>query len=231
MRGGPAKPLGRAQPPPTKGFTSNLNVQTTQLSKGLAPAFCYCPVLSPEALRQKLEQAAQSESPWASGADKKPQRSVTQGRRPLLIANIGLCVPFTFMFHLLLSQDSIPGKGPSRDLPPDKKKSKQGRVTNKHRQFPLFPCPRVLTSMATAQAGLLPTTRTPWQRQELLCATLLTCQGIRGPSGSWEPGSLLSNSNTPCSAAPPHLYINSLDHLCIENKSVCFLRKACKTEG
>lgn len=48
MRGGPAEPSGQAQPPPTKGFTSNLNVQTTQLSKGLAPAFCYCPVLSPE---------------------------------------------------------------------------------------------------------------------------------------------------------------------------------------
>lgn len=62
MRGGPAEPSGWAKPPPTKGFTSNLNVQTTQLSKGLDPAFCYCPVLSLEGpLRQKLEQAAQSE--------------------------------------------------------------------------------------------------------------------------------------------------------------------------
>lgn len=62
MRGGPAEPSGWAKPPPTKGFTSNLNVQTTQLSKGLAPAFCYCPVLSLEGpLRQNLEQAAQSE--------------------------------------------------------------------------------------------------------------------------------------------------------------------------
>lgn len=86
---------------------------------------------------------------------------ICHGRRPLLIANIGPCVPSTFMFHLLLSQDSIPGKGPSRDLTPDKKKSKQGRVINKHRQFPLFPRPRVLTSMATAQAGLLPATGTP----------------------------------------------------------------------
>lgn len=187
MRGGPAEPSGQAQPPPTKGFTSNLNVQTTQLSKGLAPAFCYCPVLSPDDPRsiKQLEQAAQSESLWATGADKKPQRSVTEGRHPLLIANIGLCVPSTFMSHLFLSQDSIPGKGPSRDLSPDKKKSKQGRMINKHRQFPLFPCPRVPTSMATAQAGPLPATGTPWQRLELLCATPLTFQGIRGPSGGW----------------------------------------------
>lgn len=40
--------------------------------------------------------------------------------------------------------------------------------------------------MATAQTGLLPTTGTLWQRLELLCATLLTCQGIKGPSGDWE---------------------------------------------
>lgn len=63
MRGGPAKPSGQAQPPPTQGFTSNLNVQTTQLFKGLTLAFYYCPVLSPEgSFQQKLEQAAQSES-------------------------------------------------------------------------------------------------------------------------------------------------------------------------
>lgn len=144
------------------------------------------------------------------------------------MCSLHIHVPLNF------SQDSIPGKGPSRDLSPDKKKSKQGRVTNKHRQFPvspLFPCPRVPTSMATAQAGLLPTTGALWQRLELLCATLLTCQGIKGPSGDGKPGSLLSISNTPCLAAPPHLYINSLDHLCIENKSVCFVRKACKIAG
>lgn len=52
-----------------------------------------------------------------------------------------------------------------------------------------------------------------------------------GPTGRLENRACLSISNTPCSAAPPHLYINSLDHLCIENKSVRFVRKACKVAG
>lgn len=139
MRGGPAKPLGRAQPPPTKGFTSNLNVQTTQLSKGLAPAFCYCPVLSPEALHQKLEQAAQSESPWASGADKKPQRSVTQGRRPLLIAvcSIHIHVPLTSLKTASL------GRGLAGTSPQTKRKAnKEGWLISTGS----FPCSLALES-------------------------------------------------------------------------------------
>lgn len=100
----------------------------------------------------------------------------------------------------------------------------------KHRQFLLCSLPSSSHLSGQSSGWVDAHNRYPWQWLELPCATLMTCQGNRAHRRLGN-GALLSISNIPCSAAPPHLYINSLDHLCIENKSVCFVRKACKIAG
>ena len=102
-----------------------------------------------------------------------------------MIANMGLCCT-PHSCSTSSSQDSIPEKGPRRDLSLQTEKEE----TSKEGQF--LPCSLALesppTSVARAQAGPMPTIGTPGNGW--ICPVpSLTCQGNRAHRQAGKPGS------------------------------------------
>lgn len=125
--------------------------------------------------------------------------------RPRPVANPRPVLPLQSLYHDGISAPPSLGRDLSLQTQKRKRKINQAGHGCQHRQFSCT-CP---VSKPRAQPGPRPREAGRWGHGR---------QGRgRGPAWRCAGSSLLG--------CPSRLYINSLNHLCIENKSVCFVRK------